>query len=86
MTIQIEPELATELRDAAQKTGQEIDIYVHAALLRQIVADKSRMSDDDFDAEMQAAANDPLFLEDSDEIEQAFASSDAETARMLDNA
>ena len=35
--------------------------------------------------ELEAAARDPLFLEDIQEIEQAFCSADKQTASMLDN-
>ncbi len=39
----------------------------------------------ELDAEMLMAANDPLFLADQEEINQAFASADAETARNMEN-
>ena len=84
MTLLIESELETQLRDIAQKLGTDTDSYAQDALRRQIHLDSSRITAD-FDAEMQMAANDPLFLADINEIEQAFASADAETARRLDH-
>ena len=84
MTLLIESELETQLRDIAQRLGIGADSYAQDALRRQIQMDSSRVTAD-FDAEMQMAANDPLFLADINEIEQAFASADAETARGLDH-
>jgi hypothetical protein len=42
-------------------------------------------ADDFLRLELEAAARDPLFLADIQEIEQAFRSADKQTASMLDN-
>ena len=85
MTITIEPELENKLRLVAAQHGQDVVLYALEALLRQVAADESQKSESSLDLELEAASNDPMFLADIQEIEQAFRSADAQTASMLDH-
>ena len=84
MTIYIDSEIEARAREVASRAGLPLEDYVRAALLRQMDLDEQRPATDALYLAFQAAAADPLFLEDLMDTEQAFASADADTARMLE--
>jgi hypothetical protein len=85
MTITIDPELENRIRLVAAQHGQDVAHYAVEALLRQVAADEAPPSEHSLRLEFEAAAHDPLFLADIQEIEEAFRSADAQTAAMLDH-
>ena len=83
MTIPIDPETEARITEVATRAGVPLEDYVRAALMRQIELDEQRSAADTLYTAFQAAATDPLFLQDLMDTEQAFATADSQTARML---
>jgi hypothetical protein len=85
MTITIDLELENRIRLVAAQQGQDVVHYAVEALLRQVMVDEAPQSESSLRIDLEAAACDPLFLADIQEIEEAFRSADAETVAMLDH-
>ena len=88
MVITLDNEMEQLVSDAAQKHGQDVLGYVRMALLEQLRTEtpsQQRYSNrkSAIEREFQEAANDPLFLQDNEEVSRDFQHSDAETARLM---
>ena len=85
MAITIDSETEARIREVANRAGVALEDYVRVALMRQMELDERRPTIDTLYLAFQAAAIDPLFLQDLMDTEQAFATADSQTARMLDH-
>jgi Arc/MetJ-type ribon-helix-helix transcriptional regulator len=82
VTFSLPLELVRSIREAvARGSFPSQNSMVREALTREL----GRMREKQLYEEFVEAAADPLFMQDIDEAQQAFAGADSETARMIPN-
>jgi hypothetical protein len=90
MAIQFDGELEQRIRQAAARRGRDVE----STLMSLLAADEDalqrratlkRERDEALRREFEGAMQDPLFIQDNEEVMRDFQYADAETARMIDD-
>lgn len=80
-TFVLPPELARDLREAVEKgAAPSQNALAREALRREM----KRLRDEEIAADMRAAANDPLFMQDLEECMRDFAEIDRDSLQYID--